>query len=158
MRRGKGESVRSSRLRALVGAGLLALGALPLGALPGWAQEGPVSLSVMVSHISDAEGSIDPRASRLHDKIRKQLKYSSLRVLEDRTLRLALDEVGRVELPNGRAFRVRPGDVGDGGVLLAVDVEGATKADMRVPSGHLVVLGAGSYEGGTLVISLEPRF
>lgn len=154
MRLGKGDSVRSSsRLWIGVLAGLLALGPL---AAP--AQEGPVSLSVMVSHISDAEGPIDPRASRLHDKIRKQFKYSSLRVLEDRTLRLEMDELGRVELPNGRTFRVRPNDVGAGGVLLAVDVEGATKADMRVPSGHLVVLGAGSYEGGTLVISLEPSF
>ena len=63
-----------------------------------------------------------------------------------------------MKLPTGRAVRLRPMDVGDDGVLVAVEVEGGTEADLRVPNRRIVVIGGQPYEGGRLVISLEPRY
>jgi len=130
---------------------------LVLTPLAGLAQ-GPerVSVEVTVAQISDRPGEIDPRGRRLHEKLEKQFRYQSLRVLETRTLDLALDQVGTLQLPNDRTFQVRPMDVGNQGVLLAVSVEGLTETDLRVRRKHLVVFGAERYEDGKLVISLEP--
>jgi hypothetical protein len=112
----------------------------------------------MVSHISDRAGPIDERASQLHRKLQKDFRYQSLRVLQTQRLALELDEVGTLTLPNGRELRVRPLQVGDRGVLMAVDVEGTMKTDLRVRNGHFVVIGTQRYEDGRLVISLKPQF
>ena len=137
-----------------LGAALLALA---LAAERAGAQES-IELEVLVSHISDRPGSIDPRGEKVHRELQGRFRYESLAVLVQRHLRLALDEVGTVALPNGKALRVRPNDVGKSGVLLAVEVEGALDTDLRVRNRHLVVVGAGRYDDGTLVISLEPSF
>jgi hypothetical protein len=128
---------------------------------PGLASAQPaprVVVEVMVSHTSNRAGPIDARASELHRKLQKDFRYESLRVLQTQRLALDLDEVGTLTLPSGRRFRVQPLQVGDRGVLLAVDVEGTLKTDLRVRNGHLVVLGAERYEDGRIVISLEPHF
>jgi hypothetical protein len=153
---GAGAPSRRRRVAGALGAGLLALAAW-LGPSPAGAQ-GPIELEVLVSQISDRPGSIDPRGEKVHRELQGRFRYQSLAVLVQRRLRLALDEVGSVALPNGKALRVRPNDVGKSGVLLAVQVEGALDTDLRVRNGHLVVVGAGRYEDGTLVISLQPSF
>ncbi len=135
---------------------LLAL-CVGLAAAPAGAQ-GPIGLEVLVSHISDRPGPIDPRGARVHRELQGRFRYTSLQVLAQRSMSLALDEVGTVGLPNGKALRVRPNDVGASGVLLAVSVEGTLDTDLRVRNRHLVVVGAGRFEDGTLVISLEPTF
>jgi len=122
------------------------------------AQEQRIDVELMVSHVSSAAGEIDPRGRKLDQKLQGQFRYESLRVLQVRQLRLALNEVGRVELPNGKSVRVQPLQLSGGGVLLAVDVEGAARMDLKVRNGHLVVIGAERYEDGKLVISLEPSW
>ncbi len=117
-----------------------------------------VGLELMVAQASPAEGPIDPRARKLDRHLRADFKYRSLRVLESRRLDLEIDEVGSLKLPNGRWVRVRPLDLGKSGVLMAVDVEGAVKSDLRIRNGHLVVIGAERYGDGKLIISLEPHF
>jgi hypothetical protein len=119
---------------------------------------GKIEVEVLVSHISEAPGDVDPRARKLHQRLTKEFRYQSLEVLESRELRLGLDEVGRVALPNGKQLRVRPLQVDAGSALLAVDVEGTLRTDLRVRNGHLVVIGAERYRDGKLVISLEPRW
>ena len=47
---------------------------------------------------------------------------------------------------------------GEVAALVAVDVRGLLKTDLRMKSDHLVVIGAESYEGGKLVVSLELHF
>jgi hypothetical protein len=113
---------------------------------------------VTVSQISDQEGPVDSRAKRLDATIRKQFKYASLTVIEERKLDLELDEVGSVELPSGEMFRVRPLNLGERGLLMSVGWEGAMQMDMRAHSGHLVVIGGPPYKGGQLVISIEPAY
>jgi len=117
-----------------------------------------VAVEVTVSHALDAKGAIDPRGSELNTFLEPQFRYGSLKVLQVERLDLALDEVGTLELPNGRKFRVRPLDIGKEGVLLSVSVQGTLWTDMRVRNGHLVVIGAERYEAGKLVIGVEPHF
>lgn len=130
-----------------------------LAAAPAAAQGGgPIAVQVMVSHISQNPGEIDPRAHRLDAELRDEFRYESLRVLKQQQLSLALNEIGRVSLPNGSELQLRPLSLSDRGVLMAVTVKGSVQSDMQIPNGHLVAIGAGRHEDGKLVISLEPRF
>lgn len=130
-----------------------------LAAAPALAQDGgPIAVEVMVSQISQSPGQIDPRARRLDAELRDEFRYESLRVLKQQKLSLALNEIGRVSLPNGSELQLRPLSLSERGVLMAVTVKGSVQSDMQIPNGHLVAIGAGRYEDGKLVISLEPRF
>lgn len=146
------------RLRSLI------LGALAAGLLLGIAAAAPaepprrVAIDVTVSHALDAQGAIDPRAAELDTLLKQQFRYGGLKVLQEERLNLALDQVGTLQLPNGRKFRVRPLDIGPEGVLLSVSVQGTLWTDMRVRNGHPVVIGAERYEDGKLVIRLQPHF
>jgi hypothetical protein len=128
-------------------------------ASPAWSQsERRFSVKVTVAEISNAEGKIDQRAERLDLKLREKFKYNSLKVIEERRLSLGIDEVGSVKLPNGRMFRVRPLDLGDRGLLMAVGWEGEVMMDMRAPNNHLLVIGGPAHDGGQLVVSIEPQY
>ncbi len=133
-------------------------GALLAGS-PAWSQaERRFSVKVTVAEISNAEGKIDKRAERLDLKLREKFKYNSLKVIKERRLELALDEVGSVKLPDGRMFRVRPLDLGDRGLLMAVGWEGEVMMDMRAPNNHLLVIGGPAHDDGQLVVSIEPQY
>ena len=69
-----------------------------------------------------------------------------------------MDEVGSVKLPNGQMFRVRPLNLGDRGLLMAVGWEGEVMMDMRAPNRHLLVIGGPAHGAGQLVISIEPEY
>jgi hypothetical protein len=125
------------------------------------AQESPrrIALQVLVAHISDQPGSVDPRAGELHRKLADQsIRYGALRVLDEQHLDLPLGSVESLALPNGRLLNVRAFQLSSRGVLLGVTVKGSVQTDMRVPNGHLVVIGAERYEDGKLVISLKPSW
>ncbi len=137
---------------------VVAAGAL-LAASPASAQDGrKFHVKVTVAEISDAQGAIDKRAKRLDLNLRKKFKYNSLKVIKERRLDLALDEVGSVKLPNGQMFRVRPLDLGDRGLLMAVGWEGEVMMDMRAPNNHLLVIGGPAHGDGQLVVSIEPHY
>ena len=130
-----------------------------LAASPAWSQsERRFSVKVTVAEISNTEGKIDKRAERLDLKLREKFKYNSLKVIEERRLKLGIDEVGSVKLPNGRMFRVRPLDLGDRGLLMAVGWEGEVMMDMRAPNNHLLVIGGPAHDDGQLVVSIEPQY
>jgi hypothetical protein len=119
---------------------------------------GDVPMDVILVHTSDGQGGIDPRARDLDRKLRKQLRYTSMKVLREEHVRLRMGEVHTVKLPDGRVARIQPMHRGEKGVLLAVDVEGLVKTDVRAPNHHTVVIGAGEYEDGHLAIALEPDY
>ena len=130
-----------------------------LAGSPAWSQgERRFSVKVTVAEISNAEGKIDERAKRLDLNLRKKFKYNSLTVIKERRLTLELDEVGSVKLPNGQMFRVRPLDLGDRGLLMAVGWEGEVMMDMRAPNNHLLVIGGPTHGDGQLVVSIEPHY
>lgn len=117
-----------------------------------------IGLTLTVSHVSPRPGPIDPGAASLHQRLRQEFRYESLRVLKRKQLQLRLDEVGSVKLPTGRWVRVRPLHVGSSGVLMAVEVEGTLQTDLRVANHHQVHIGAEAYQGGKLVVTLEPDY
>ena len=117
----------------------IVFGALLVGG-PAWSEgERSFNVKVTVAEISDAQGKIDARAERLDRNLRKKFKYNSLKVIKERRLKLALDEVGSVELPGGRMFRVQPLNVGERGLLMAVGWEGEVMMDMRAPSASTAI-------------------
>lgn len=115
-------------------------------------------LQVTVASISSEPGEIDPKGRQLDDKLRDKFRYNSLRVIESRRLGLKMDEVGSIELPDGQVFRVRPMDLGERGLLMSVEWEGAVMMDMRAMKGHLVVIGGPQFRDGQLVVGIEPQY
>jgi hypothetical protein len=138
---------------ALLAAVLLALAAVASAEPPR-----RIAIDVTVSHALDAKGAIDPRGLELDAHLKPQFRYGGLRVLQVERLDLALDEVGTLQLPNGRKLRVRPLDIGPEGAILSVSVKGTLWTDMRVRNGHLVVSGAERDAAGKLVLGLKPSF
>jgi hypothetical protein len=117
-----------------------------------------IALEVLVAYISDEPGGVDPQAAELDRTLAGQFRYSTLRVLDQRRLDLPLGVVESVELPNGRLLNVRAFQLASRGVLLGVTVKGSLQTDLRVPNGHLVVIGAERYQAGQIVISLKPSW
>ena len=152
-----GVGVASRALLCALGA-IVMLGAPLFSARAAEQAPAAISLEVMLSHISSEPGPIDKRAARLDAKLRKEFRYQSLRVLDEKTMRLGINDVGSMKLPTGRKLRVTPIVIDARGALLAVDLEGSAKADLRLKPGHLIIIGAQSYQGGKLVISLYPDF
>jgi hypothetical protein len=139
---------------------LLAAGLLLGAGASARAQEkgGRIPMNVLVTHLSNQGKGVDADARKLDGKLRGQFRYDSLQVLEKRRIDLELDEVGRIDLPNGRSARVQPIHKSDQGVLMAVDVENAARIDARVKNHNLLVIRAGRYDDGDLVLSLEPDY
>lgn len=115
-------------------------------------------LEVTVASISDEEGQIDPRGTRLDGELRKKFRYNSLKVLETRHFNLAMNEVGSMKLPDGKTFNVRPINLGDRGLLLALEWTDVLMMDMNAMSGHLLVIGGSKYQGNELAIGVEPHY
>ena len=141
------------RVLAVAAAGALLL-------VPGLAaaqQAARVSVEVMVSYISPRAGAVDPRAERLHELLRKDFAYKSLRVLHMQRLSLNPDQHRSLTLPNGRQFKIRPILVDERGVLAAIEV-GRFQTDQRLYRRKLWIYGGERYEDGRLVISLEAYY
>jgi hypothetical protein len=134
----------------------VALVALAVVAGPAGAQAEQFDIEVMVSQLGPGPGGVDPRAAKLDAKL-QQFRYESLKVLETRHLRLGLDEVGTLSLPNGKQVRVRPLQLTERGLLLAAQV-GDFQADLKLPKGHLTVIDAGKHGDGRIVVSFEPSW
>ena len=137
---------------------LLVLGLL-LGLWAGAASAQPdtFDIEVMVSQVGDGPGGIDPKGGKLHAKLQSQFRYESLKVLQTRRLKLRLDQVGTVALPNGKPLKVRPLQLTDRGLLLAAHV-GHIQTDLKLNKGRLVVIDAGRHGPDKLVVSLEPTW
>jgi len=144
--------------RRVAASGLLLAAALLLAAGGAGAADPTLRLELLVSRISDGPGGIDPDGRKVHDRLRQEFRYQSLEVIRSRTLRLSLNEVGGLELPSGKRVRVRPLLVDERGALLAVEVEGSVKADLRVKPDQLVIIGTERQDEGKLVISMEATF
>ena len=50
----------------------------------------------MVVHTSNRKGEVDPRAQELHEKLKKQLRYKSMRVIQEERVDLQMNQVGTV--------------------------------------------------------------
>lgn len=153
-----GRRARSPRRRIVPLAGMLvSLGVLAAAPASGQPTQSVrrVGLNLTVSHASAQPGPVDPAAARLHQSLRNEFRYESLRVIERRRLDLRTGEIGGLDLPSGKRVRVRPLHMGPGGVLLAVDIENTLHTDMRLPDRRPVVIGIDRYQGGKLILTVE---
>ncbi len=139
--------------RAVLALGVLAL-ALGTATAAGAQQ---FDIHVTVCQLGEGPGGIDKKCAKLHARAQNQLRYESLTHLKTGRLKLGLDEVGTLKLPNGQPLRVRPLDLTDQGLLLAAEV-GGLKADLKVAKGRLVVMDGGRHEGQKVAVSFEPRW
>jgi hypothetical protein len=142
---------RCSRLALLIALTCLAGAAFAQGVRE-------VGFEIMVTHVSQTPGAIDPRGEDLHKQLRRDFRYGSLEVLERRHLRVGMDEIGQMKLPNGRWMRVRPLNIARDRLLVSVEVEGSVATDLRLANHRKVSIGSHRYKDGTLVITLEPEF
>ncbi len=155
--------MRCSRLRAallLCASGLLLASAARAqeGSVPPVGPPGAVSVEVMISYVSAQPGSIDPRAAELARLLNREFKLQTLRVLQLRRLSLALQEMGRLQLPTGHWLSVRPEEFTPAGVRIGVEIQDMLRTHVNIPNGNQVVIGAYSYEEGRLVIRLAPTY
>jgi len=154
----KGSSLRAAIAVCIALAGLASALVAPGSMRAQSAGSNRVPVNVMIVQTSNKKGEVDPRAQGLHEKLKKQLRYKSMRVIQEQRVDLEMNQVGTVDLPDGRKVRMRPLHKGAKGVLMAVDVQGAVKLDARAPNHHKVVIGAGEYENGNLAVSIEPDY
>jgi hypothetical protein len=154
---------RSEVRRSTVAFAALATGAIGLAVTLGpWPAAGDdverVGFRLVVGHVSTQPGPVDPEAIDLYNRLREDFRYESLRVLKRRRLRLGMEEVGGIDLPNGKRVRIRPLHLGESGVLVAVDIDPDVQMDLRIRNHRKVVLGTDRYDGGKLVVTLQPDY
>ncbi len=124
-----------------------------------------IQVDVLVTHVSQKPASdlnrLLPKpgadSNRLRQKLQQHTNLKHFELLKRESLHLDVDEVGTVDLPNGKRVHVRPLSVTEGGVLLAVAFEGGPQMDVKARRNKLLVVGGDSYEDGRLVVSLEVK-
>lgn len=119
-----------------------------------------IPVNVTVTHLSNpkggGKGGVDERARALQSQLQDQgMHFERIEVLEERRLELNMDEVGTVPLPDGSSARFSPLHRDKDGVLMAVDVEGSVRMDVRVRNEGRVVIGGPRYRDGKLAITIE---
>jgi len=134
--------------------------AILLLAVPALAQEARrIHLQITVSHASAEPGEVDAELRGLHERLRHDFRYRSLHLLQRKRMPLALDEVGQMKLPNGSWVRVRPLTLSGARLLVATEVQGAVRTDLRMHNHKpVVIVHPEAFEGGRLVIIFEPSF
>lgn len=113
-----------------------------------------VQVNVMVSHTSTQPGPVERR-----DLLPQGFAPKSHRVLQSTTLNIAMNQEGSHQLPNGRMVKLRPSGVQGGQLAMHVEVQGATRSDLRMRNGKRVTIRHPEpYQGGNLLVHLEARF
>ena len=136
------------------------LGLLPLLLLLGGSAadaQQKIAFEITVLKASPEKGSIDKDAQRFNRILGRKLRYESLTIIDRARRKVAVDGIATVKLPAGGDFRFRPIDMGEKGVLLAVDWARTAQGDFRMPMGKPLIFGGPSYQGGQLVVILEAR-
>lgn len=143
--------MRSSSLAARC-TRLIALGAALLVAAPAAAES--VRVSVVVSHASSEKGPMEQP-----NLLPPGFNFQSHRVLQSTSLDLAMGQTGTVRLPNGKSVTLRPTELRENDLMMHVEVEGATRSDLRMRNGKRVTIRHPEpYQGGNLLVHLEASF
>ncbi len=145
----------SSRIACAVALGLAS--ALAAGSAP--AQETrEIGVQLLVIHVSQEPGPIDPGAAKLHKRLQKDFRYKSLRVVQRRQLRMPMHETRKVDLPTGRALRLRALSLDQKGLLMAVEMQDRLDTRLMLKPRKPVVIGGEDYQGGKLFIAIESDY
>ena len=118
-----------------------------------------IPIRLTVAHVSTGEGGVDPRARKLREMLERQhIRYPSIRVLQERVVKLRVGELGRFPLPQAGQLNIRLMHLDASGLLMALDVEGGMKTDVRLRDDHMMVLDAGPLGDGKRVIAIQPDY
>lgn len=136
-----------SAFAALVAAGVLLLA-------PGPARAADVQVALTVSLASSQPGPMEqPKL------LPPGFNVQSHRVLETETLQLDMNQEASHRLPNGSQVRLRPTGKDGNQLSMEVEVEGATRSNLRMRNGKRVTIRHPEpYQGGNLLVHLEARF
>jgi hypothetical protein len=113
-----------------------------------------VSVQVIVSHASQNKGPMEqPKL------LPPGFNFQSHQVLQRDTLDLAMGAEGKTTLPNGKSVKLRPESIQGDQLMMHVEVQGATKSDLRMRNGKRVTIRhPQAYKDGNLLVHLEARF
>ena len=116
-----------------------------------------VPLRVKVTHLSDGNEGVDPKAQDLVNALKGQrINYPSARVIREITVNLAPGDVKTVKIGNGRKAHLQLMQADEDGALVAVDIDGGVKVDAKVRRGKRpLVIDAGKVGDGKRVLSIE---
>jgi len=130
----------------------VALAAAVLLARPAFAEN--VTVTVIVSHASQEKGPMEQP-----NLLPPGFNFQSHRVLQRETLNLAMGQEAQLTLPNGKAVKLRPTSIQGDHLMMHVEVEGATRSDLRMRNGKRVTIRHPQpYQNGNLLVHLEARF
>ena len=117
-----------------------------------------VGLTLTLSHASPEPGPIEPSVAEIDRQLQREFRYESLHVIEQRHVILRMQELAGIDLPTGKRVELRPLSLTPSGVLIAVEIKGTLAADLRVPNRKQVVIGVDRYQGGKLILILQPDY
>jgi hypothetical protein len=161
---------------ALLTAGLLVAGAVPvaLAQAPAQAQapKGPAALTVnaeiMVMHATQSDGGpgwIDPAIGKVPQLTKPPFSaYNTYKLLDKRTLPLAINTPGTYSLPNGRVLQVTFLDATVDKrfhIKTAINQPGGTAylklLEVTAAPNETFFVGGQSYQGGSIVLGITMR-
>jgi len=145
------------RFEAIRGFMLVLVAVLWAGGVLAEDEVGKVPLRVTVTHLSEGDGGVDPKARALIGALDgANISYPEARVVREVKLDLAPGDAKSVSIGNGRKAHLQLMQADKNGALVAVDIEGGLKVDARVGRGKRpLVLDAGKVGDGKRVISIE---
>ena len=117
-----------------------------------------VAIVLLVSHVTNEPGPIDPGGEEIHRRLLREFQYQSFHVLERHNMDLRLQEIGGFVLPTGKRVELRPLALSPTGALISVDIPGTLQTDLRVPNRKQVVIGVDHYHDGKLILTLQPNY
>jgi len=126
---------------------------------PSAALAADVELLLTVAEVSETGQGIasDPAAAEAHAILGEQLRYDSLKILEQKRKRLESGGIWEHGLPNGTTLRIQVADIAETGALLSVDLEGSAQGDFRVQRKKPLVIGGPTHGEGRLVLLIRPN-
>ena len=131
-----------------------ALAAIALLWSPAPAHAADVQVVLTVSHASNQQGPMEQP-----NLLPPGFNFQSHRVLQSQTLGLNMNQEASHRLPNGKQVKLRPTGQQGNQLSMHVEVEGATKSDLRMRNGKRVTIRHPEpYQGGNLLVHLEARF
>lgn len=149
-------SDRAGRGTAGRAAALIACAVLAAGAA-GAQGTTEVGVQLTVLHASPKPGPPpDANVAPFDKQLRGQFRYQSLRIMERSQLRMSLLEMRKVRLPLGNELRVQPIQRDPEGLLTELAMPGRLDTRVLLQRSRPVMIRAGAYEGGSLIIAIEP--
>lgn len=143
--------LRSRRVTALCGA----LAAWGIGASAQAAPVLPLDIKIIYAHNDNRE--VDPRIATLVKDF-GALKFTGYQLKDQTTVRLELEQAGRLRLPSGSWMTLTAFEVSDEKARLELEVkELKFKTTVTLIKGATLAVGGPPYENGALILAVARR-